>query len=469
MNSIKTNWAGRRGLFVICIASFLVPFMGSALNLALPEISREFSMNGVTLTWVATSYLISTAIFQIPFARIADLKGRKKIFLMGIFIFSTCSFLCGFAPSGTILIGLRFLSGIGSAMTSGTSIAILTSLFPAEGRGKALGINVAVVYAALAAGPFAGGILTHHFGWQSIFYVGTSICLIVLALSRFMLKGEWVESHGEKFDYLGSILYGLGLASVIYGFSTLSRLSGVLFLAAGISAFVIFVWYEKKLSYPVFNVRLFSGNRIFALSSLAALINYAATSAIAFMLSLYLQYIRGLDAGQAGLILISQACVQSLFSLVAGNLSERYSPSKLATAGMAVIVVGLIGLIFLSVSTPTWIIVTLLALLGFGFGIFSSPNTNVIMGSVDKKNYTQASATTGTMRLAGQSFSMGLAGMAIAFYVGNEKIIPELHTNFMQSMRMAFIICAALCIVGIFASSARIEKKGITRKTMPML
>lgn len=459
MDSIKTNLAARRGLIVICVASFLVPFMGSALNLALPQISEVFSMKAVTLTWVATAYLISTAIFQIPFARLADLVGRKKVFLFGVLIFSVCTFLCGFAPSGAALIVLRFLSGIGSAMTSGTSMAILTTLFPDEGRGKALGINAAVVYAALAAGPFVGGILTHNFGWHSIFYISAGVGLLVLILSRFMLKGEWIESRGEKFDFPGSILYGLGLAAVIYGFSTLPRMSGFLFLTAGIAAFVAFVWYERKLTFPVFNVRLFSGNRVFALSSVAALINYAATSAIGFMLSLYLQYVRGFDASHAGLILISQACVQSLFSLIAGNLSERFQPSKLATAGMAIIVVGLAGLVFLTVSTPTWIIVLLLVLLGVGFGTFSSPNTNVIMGSVERKNYTQASATTGTMRLAGQSFSMGFAGMALSFFVGNEKIIPELHSNFMQSMRLTFIVFAVLCAIGVYASTARIERK----------
>ncbi len=455
------SWSNdaRKGLIVVCTAAFLVPFMGSALNLALPKIGDAFSMKAVTLTWMATVYLISTAVFQIPFARVADLIGRKKIFLFGLFIFSFGCGLCGFASNGEMLIAFRFLSGIGSAMMFGTNIAIITSLFPVKSRGKALGINTAVVYSAMAAGPFLGGMLTQYLGWKSIFFTSAGVGILVFIFSFFILKKEWIEARGEKFDIVGSILYGAGLASVIYGFSSLTGIQGIIFLITGICVFAVFIFFEKRHTSPVFNVRLFSGNRVFTLSSLAALINYAATAAIAFMLSLYLQYVRGLEASQAGLILIVQACVQSVFSLIAGNLTMRYSSDKLATAGMSIIVAVLSGLVFLSQTTPYWMLVCLLMLLGVGFGIFSSPNTNVIMGSVDKKNYTQASATTGTMRLSGQAFSMGIAGMVISFYIGDNKITPELHANFMQSVQMTFIIFVALCLVGVYASTARIMKK----------
>lgn len=445
----------RESLLVICIAAFLVPFMGSALNLALPRISEAFDMNAITLTWMATSYLIATAIFQIPFARLADLVGRKKVFLWGIFSFSILTALCGLATSGVMLIFLRFLSGIASAMMSGTHIAILSALYPPQQRGKALGINTAVVYAALAAGPFLGGLLTHYLGWRSIFFISATLGIVTLILSKYYLKGEWVEARGEKFDWTGAILYAVGLAGLIYGFSSLPALKGISSLFVGVIAFTGFVLYEKKEAAPLFNIRLFSRNRVFLLSSLAALINYAATSAIAFMLSLYLQYIRGYDARHAGLILISQACIQSLFSLIAGKLSDRIPPAKLATSGMLIIVAGLAGLMFIQPDTPLWMLIIILLLLGMGFGIFSSPNTNVIMGSVEKKFYTQASAVTGTMRMTGQAVSMGIAGMAISFYMGNSNIIPELHPEFMLSLKLTFIIFTGLCLIGVYASSVR--------------
>ncbi|NLB63179.1 MAG: MFS transporter [Fibrobacter sp.] len=455
----KVSTQARKGLLVINISAFLVPFMGSSLNLALPQIGEAFNMKAVTLTWMATAYLISTAIFQIPLAKIADIRGRRKVFIWGVFLFTLCTIASGLSTSGEMLIAMRFLSGIGAAMLMGTNMAILTALVPPSKRGKALGVNVSVVYAALAAGPFFGGIITQIFGWRGIFFVVAAVGLVILALSKSCLKGEWTEAKGEKFDLLGSIFYGIGLASLIFGFSNLPKTLGIVFLLTGLAFFVIFIVYERRQQFPVFNVRLFTRNRTFALSSFAALINYSATAAIAFMLSLYLQAVRGLEPSTAGLILISQAVVQSFFSIVVGNLSHKFSPSKMATTGMAIIVVGLIGLTFISPTTHFAYIMFLLMLLGTGFGVFSSPNTNVIMSSVEKKEYTQASAATGTMRLTGNAISMGIASMSISFFMGNEKIVPALFGEFLQSMRMAFMVFAVLCLIGVFASTARIEKK----------
>ncbi|MDR1011560.1 MAG: MFS transporter [Opitutaceae bacterium] len=447
-----------RTLLVLCMAAFLVPFMGSAINLALPEIGEAFSLKAVTLTWLATAYLIPTAIFQIPFARMGDLLGRKRVFVWGVLGFAVCTVASGFAPNGTVLIALRFLTGLSSAMMFGSNIAILTAVVPSKDRGKALGINAATVYTSLAAGPFLGGLLTHYLGWRSIFFVCGAAGFAVVVMLHFFLKGEWTESRGEKFDYVGSVFYGLAILGLIHGFINLTHAAGVAWLALGAVSFVIFVYYERHCASPVINLALFSGNRVFALSSCAALINYAATSGIAFMLSLYLQYIRGYDARGAGLVLITQACMMTVFALVSGRLSDRFPAGRLATIGMSVIVAGLVGLVFLTPATPVWLIVICLVLLGVGFGMFSSPNTNVIMSSVEKKFYGQASATTGTMRLTGQAMSMGIAGMVIALHVGNQKIVPEVHPQFMASLRMTFIIFAALCAAGVYASSARSKR-----------
>jgi len=202
-------------------------------------------------------------------------------------------------------------------------------------------------------------------------------------------------------------------------------------------------------------VNLFRCNRLFALSSLSALINYASTSAIIFMLSLYLQYLRGYNAQHAGFILIAQALVMAIFAFFSGRLSKKFAPAWLATVGMGVIVAGLIGLIFLTQHSSIYYIVALLMLLGIGFGLFSSPNTNVIMSSVEKRYLGQASAVTGTMRQTGQALSMGIAGMAIALFMGNQKLTPDIYPQFLLSMKVTFIIFAGLCLVGVFASSRR--------------
>lgn len=444
-------------LFVICLSSSLVPFMGSALNLALPYINQEFSIGASLSGWIPTSYMLSTAIFQIPCAKIADMIGRRKVFVWGVALFILFSVLSGLASSVESLIVYRFLSGIGSAMIFGTSAAILMSSIPVEKRGQALGINAATVYFSLAAGPFLGGIITQYLGWSSIFFVSAFVALLVL-IGSVAIKEDWREDAKQKFDFVGSVLYAIGLSSIIYGFSVLPDILGFVLLGAGVVVMILFSVYEKRQVSPVFNMNVFLKNKVFKFSSLSALINYSATFAISFMLSLYLQYVRGLSPQDAGLILIVQSLMMAIVSFGSGRLSDKVSPSFLATLGMSVISVGLIGLCFVEESTSFGYIIGLLVLIGFGFGVFSSPNMNILMSSVDKQHYGQASATAGTMRLVGQSLSMGIAMMAISLQMGNTEFSPAVHTELMHSMRITFIICSVLCLFGIYASSVRAKK-----------
>lgn len=442
-------------LFIICLASSIVPFMGSALNLALPYINSDLSLNAVMSGWVPTSYMLSTAILQIPCDRIADMIGRRKVFISGVFIMMLFTILSGLASDGTSLIIYRFLSGIGSAMMFGTSTAILTSSVPVEKRGMALGMTTSVVYFSLAAGPFLGGIITQYLNWNSIFYFTALICLIVVVGSLFLIKDDWKEETKTKFDLIGSILFAAGLLCLIYGFTILPVTLGFIAIGVGVLILILFGLYENKQAYPVFNVRLFLQNRVFRLSSISALINYSATFAISFMLSLYLQYVRGLSPRDAGLILIIQSVIQSIASFKSGKLSDRISPTFLATLGMGIISVGLLGLCFIDETTSYYYLGALLFLLGLGFGTFSSPNANIIMSSVEKQYYGMASATMGTMRLTGQSFSMGIAIMAISLMVGNIQLSSEVSAELVSSMRIAFIVCFILCLIGVYTSSVR--------------
>lgn len=445
-------------IFVICLGASLVPFMSSALNLALPEINQSLSLSAVHSGWIQSAYMLSTAIFQIPCAKLADMLGRRKIFLTGVILSLACTLLCSFSVTGTQFIVLRFFMGIGSAMMFGTSMAILLAHVGPEKRGWVLGINTATVYFSLAAGPVLGGILTQHFGWQSIFYVAVSISLLVLVGGIRYIKEDWKEKEKQPFDALGSILYALALSGIIYGFSTLPSWWSLLLLALGILLLILFGMFEKKVRYPVYNIRLFLENRVFRMSSISALINYSATFAVSFILSLYLQYIRGFTPSTAGAILIMQALIQGVVSLKSGSLSDKKSPTMLATLGMSIISAGLLSLVFINENTPILLITLILGTLGFGFGLFSSPNTHVIMSSVEKKDYSMASATTGTMRLAGQSFSMAIAMMAISVTVGNIKITPNVHGLLMDATRITFASCALLCVVGIYTSSVRERK-----------
>ncbi len=445
----------RVALLVATLASFLAPFMISSVNIALPSIGIEFAIDAVLLSWVTASYLLATAMFLVPFGRIADIYGRKRVFSYGILIYTVSCLLLAISPSAITLISLRFLEGIGSAMILGTGIAILTSVFPIGERGKALGINVTAVYLGLSLGPFLGGFLTQHLGWRSIFFVNVPLGLTIIFFVFWKLKGEWAEAKGEKFDFTGSTIYSFVLIAVMYGLSLLPAMSGAWLILIGVLGILAFVKWETRVESPVLNIGLFRNSRVFAFSNLAALINYSATFAVGFLLSLYLQYIKGLTPQSAGLILVSQPVIQAVFSPFAGWLSDRIEPRIVASMGMALTTIGLFLLTFLNEKTTLEFIVFSLILLGLGFALFSSPNTNAVMSSVEKKFYGVASAILGTMRLTGQTLSIGIAMLIFAIYIGRVQITPEYYQPFLISVEVAFIIFAILCLIGIFASLVR--------------
>jgi EmrB/QacA subfamily drug resistance transporter len=442
-------------LIIAVMSSFLTPFTGSSVNIALPSIGTQLSLNAVALSWVATAYLLAAAAFLVPFGRTADIYGRKKIFRWGIIIDAIASILCATSSSGEWLIVFRALQGVGGAMIFGTGIAILTSVFPANERGRALGISTAAVYTGLSAGPLIGGFLTGHFGWRSIFFLNAFLGLVIIVVVFWKLKGEWAEAKGESFDYVGSIIYSLALVAVFYAFSVLPALRGIWLIIIGVIGLAAFVWWETRQKQPVLNISFFRNNTVFAFSNLAALINYSATFAVAFLLSLYLQYVKGFSPEHAGLILIAQPVMMVICSPIAGSLSDRIEPRIVASIGMALTTTGLVMLTFLSNVTSLHYILISLVILGLGFGFFSSPNTNAVMGSVERKFYGVASGTLGTMRLTGQAFSMGMVLLLFALYIGRVQITPEYYPLFLKSMRIAFSISAALCFAGIFASIAR--------------
>jgi EmrB/QacA subfamily drug resistance transporter len=445
----------RAALLVAILSAFLTPFMGAALNIALPSIGQELAASAVLLGWISLVYLLAAAVFLLPFGRLADITGRKKVFVLGTGVFTLGSVLCALANSTGFLLAFRVVQGIGSAMIFGTGTAILTSVYPGGERGRVLGLSVAATYIGLSIGPFLGGLLTQHLGWRSIFWAVVPLGLITIPIALWQLKGEWAGAAGEKFDLVGALVLGLALVALIYGFTLLPAAAGIGLVAAGVLGIAGFAIWEIRAPSPLLNVRLFGHNRTFALSNLAALVNYSATSAIGFLLSLYLQYIKDFSPESAGAILLAQPVMQALFSPASGRLSDRIEPRVVASAGMGITTVGLLMLIFLGDQTALWFIIASLLLLGFGFALFSSPNVNAIMGSVERRDYGVGSATLGTMRLTGQMLSLGIATMILALYVGQSEITPGNHALFMESATITFAIFAALCFAGIFASLAR--------------
>ncbi len=430
--------------------------MGSSLNLALPQIGRELGLHSVEISWILTSYLLSTAILQVPFGRLADIWGKREVFIIGLLIFAISTILSSFSTSALMLITLRSVQGVGSAMIFSTNTAIIASVFPANERGMAMGINAATVYLAAAMGPSLGGFITESLGWQYIFVIPAVIAVMVFIASLVIMKESWQIAKGEPFDLKGSVIYGLSITSLIYGLTILPQTIGIALIVLSIVLLLVFARLQQRTKHPVFNIDLLMTNKVFRMSSASALINYAATFPIAFLISLYLQEVKLFDPRTAGLILIMQPALQAILSPFMGKLSDRVQPRYLASGGMTLItlVLGYIAL-FLTPETSVVSLLIMLGLLGVGFAAFSSPNMNAIMGSVEAEHYSMASATTGTVRLTGQSLSMGITTLIIAVIIGKQAITPELSRELMSVIHITFGFFALFCAFGVYTSMAR--------------
>jgi EmrB/QacA subfamily drug resistance transporter len=442
-------------LIITSISTCITPLNVTAINIALPVIGKEYSADAISLSWIATSFLLSTAVLLVPLGRLADIYGMKRMMQTGLVVYIISAIVAALSGTMLLLIVCRVVQGLASAMIFSTSTALLVLDSPPEQRGRVLGINVACIYAAQSLGPFLGGILTQTLGWRSIFWLLALLGLVASVMMVRLIKGEWAAARGEHFDVPGSVIYGAGLVAMIWGFSVLPEWSGFAAIGSSLLILTLFVFWEMRTKSPVLNLRLFADNRVFGLSNLAALINYSATFAVTFLLSLYLQFIRGLSPTNAGLIILVMPVMQAIFSPITGRLSDRFETRWLISGGMGLTTIGLLLFIFLDESTQIVFIASTLAMLGLGFAFFASPNANAIVSSVEKKSLAIASATLATMRLIGQMLSMGIAMLIISVVIGHVQITPEYYPQLMTSVRVAFTVFTLLCFGGIFASLSR--------------
>jgi len=446
-------------LFVVCMAHFLMPFMMSAVGVALPAMGREFTASAMQLGLVETTYVLSASIFLLAMGRMGDIHGRRKVFQIGILVFTTAGGLISQGWSIEVVILLRFLQGFGGAMVMATTMAMVVSAFPPSERGKALGIAIASVYAGISCGPFFGGMLVAGLGWRSIFYLLIPLGILTYLVARLKMQEEWAEATGEPFDWVGLLIYGPSILLLIVGVSNLSEgwWAWGLLLAANLGL-VLFVWWESRNRYPILNIQLLRSNRVFALSNLAALFNYAATFGVTFFLSLYLQYVKGMGPHQAGTVLIAQPIMQTLFSPFCGKLSDRVPASYLATAGMALCAVGLAVAGSLTGSSSLLTVILLLMFLGAGFALFSSPNVSIIMGSVEPRYLGIASGLNSSVRTLGMMTSMMIITLIFSYLMHGQPVTVETQPAFLASMRMALLIFCGLCVIGIGCSMGRVTK-----------
>lgn len=459
---VATKSVKRWVLAIAIFGQFMGPFDGSIVNLAIPSIGKNLGGNISSLSWIITGYLIIFATFNLSAGRLADIRGRKNTFALGIAVFIIASVLCGFAPSVNDLIATRVVQALGASMMSGNAVALLSTFYAPSERGRALGISTASTYTGLSLGPSAGGFLIQYLGWRSIFFVNVPVGIVVLLIALFMISGELPKGKLETFDVRGSVIYAVAISMSLLGIGYLSNSLevGLPILFLGIVSLVAFVLVESRTEHPLLDLRLFAKNRMFTLTNITTFLNFVSTFGISFIMSLYLRVGLGYSPSLAGLVLLAQPLVTVIFSPVGGYLSDRVEPRYQVSAAVAVMSLSIASLSTLGLhSTPMEIIVRL-AFLGLGSGFFNAPNTNAVMSTVTRFQYGVASGVQNTMRSTGQAISLVLVTYILSTSLHEnvssnsalQYVAPDL---LVAGVRTALIVLAIINALGIFTSLKR--------------
>ncbi len=444
----------KTALFVAMVTSFMAPFMSAALNLSVTDISTQFNAPVGISTWVVNAYTLSTAAFSACMGSLADLRGRRKMILVGCIAFAATSALCALSPSIYLLVAFRFLTGVSAAVVLAANVPLMLLYFAPQVKGRMLGISVSAVFVGLALGPTLGGVLNDTLGWRAIFVLGIVLSMLAFAFC-LRLKDDSKEASAS-FDHRGNTLYVIAIMLLMLGLTELTTQQwGPLVLCAGALALVVFVLFEWRCERPMLHVRLFAQSRAYGFSNLATMLNFAAVFAVSYTMAIYLQNVKGLDAAVAGLILIAQPLAQVVLAPVSGRLSDRFAPAAIATVGVALCTCSLGMLLTLTADTPLWFIVTALVVLGIGLGAFSAPNNNAILSCVDRSHYSEANATVSTMRGIGQTASLAFASLMLSSSLGSTIFSESDPQVLTAAIAQIMFVCFVLSVLTIAASLVR--------------
>ena len=442
--------AKRNVLLASALGSSLAPYMVSALIVALPTIGHEFSADVQGLSLLTNIFFVAAAVFLVPIGKIADTFGVKKVFTLGIIVYFISAFLCITAPDIRFLTIARCITGIGAGMIFGTSIALLSLVFPESERGKAIGINVGAMSGGFLLGFLLGGVLTFYSGWRTIFFLTIPVEILVIWLIFTRIRGECELVRTRHLDVPGMIVYGLTIFLIMFGFSMLPQLNGILILLFGAVCLILFLVREYRLNNPLIDMSVLGKNRLFMTSNLIVLLFNASNFGVIFLTSLYLQDIRNLDPRAAGVILLTTVIFMVLLSPFAGTLSDRLEPVIVIGTGAALSSAGLIIYTFLDTRSSLLLVILALSLVGAGIAFCQSPVVRTTVSSVPKGMYGLASGMIETMRLLGMTISISVSGIVFAVFLGNTHITASLFPVFMQSFRLSFMIFFGISVLCLF-------------------
>jgi EmrB/QacA subfamily drug resistance transporter len=468
-------------LSVTSLGVILATLNLSTLNVALPEVSTHFHASGIASNWILLSYMLVNTIFILIFGKVADIFGRRRMYLLGLLEFTIVSFLCGFAPNVWVLNLLRALQALGGALIITNTTPLITDAFPAKKLGTGLSINILVASIAQLIGPVVGGFLVYHFGWRWVFWFNVPVGIVGFVWGIFTLRTVPGEAKGEKVDWIGSFITFIGLGGLILALSD----GGVtgwtsLPVRAGLILFVIcillFSWLEKHVKFPMIDFSLFQ-DRPYAMANLATFFNSLARSSVVLLIALFYQVIDHENPFTAGLKVVPITIGVMIGSLIVGMLTAKYSAKLLSTTGLFGTCIGMLLLTWKigSVGSLLWIILGQL-LVGIGTGVFQTPNTQAIMLTVPHERRGLANGIRSMLQNMGSVISTALSLMIVtsllpkhlksAIYAGaGAHIVREDTHLIVTGYRVAFLVMMVLTLLAIAASFLRNSKKKMLNKS----
>lgn len=456
-------------LSVTTLGALLSSIQASALLIALPDIMGSLGADFLTVMWILLSYLLVTTAILPVVGRLADMFGRKRLYILGFAVFTLGSLLCGFAQPqfhGWDLVAYRLVQGVGGALLMANSAAMVTDAFDARRLGLGLGINQIAIAAGMVLGPVVGGILT-PISWQWIFWFNVPFGVIGTIWGIIRLKEPQIVKKAQRFDVWGGVTFLVGLtalllAASLVSFPLLDAFYVYLFTVIGLVSIAAFLYIEPRVKHPMIDFSLFR-QRNFALANLTNLLNGMARGAVLFLLIFFLQGPYGKDPFTAGLMLIPFGLVFMAVGPVSGYLSDRYSSRNLQVAGLLVVAVALLGFAQLSPDTPFWQLAVLMALMGAGSGLFNSPNTRSIMYSVapDRRGVAAGTrvmlANVGTMVSLAIAFPLVLSGIPmndlLNLFLYGGGISQSSLDLFMSGLHESFLLFFAISLLAALAAA----------------
>lgn len=441
----------------VCASLFCMPLMMAGVNAILPSLGQGLEASALELGLMGAFYALGLAVFQLAGGSLGEIQGYRRVFLWGITLFGLAGALLGFARTVPFFLALRFVQGVGGAMTSACGLAMLASAAPPGRRPAYLGYSGTAVYAGIACGPPVAGIVTGFLDWRWLFWCSALASAGVFLLMKYFVRLEWRVAPDRRFDREGCLLYAAAMAALVFGAACLKislPLSGGLFAAFAV-LLVLFCLWELRSAAPLLDIRLLARNRVFALSSLVAFVNYSSFFGVVFFFSLYLQLGKGMDVRQAGLFLALQSVVQALTAPVAARLCGRFDAGHVSAWGVGLCGCGLLVCAFLRPESSPAVLIAAQCLLGAGISLFSLSNTSIILESAGPEHTGQAAGVIGAVRTGGQVCNMTIITLTLAWFLGDRPVSPENLDTLLHVMHVDLVIFGLCNVLAVGCALVR--------------